>query len=330
MPITRRLLLSTLLLAATGSLLPAPASAQPTSTGILLLAHGGKPEWNDRVTALAKAVDADQPIEVAFGMATRANIQAAVDRLVARRVSRIVAVPLFVSSHSSVVTSTEYLLGLRTDMPKDLAMFAKMSHGPHGHGAAPAAPAGGAHAGHGAAPAAPAASAENGTTPVVSPVPITMTAALDAHPLVADIVTARAQALSTEPAKEVVVMVAHGPVSAEDNARWLTNMATIATRVKTTAPFDAVEYLTVRDDAPKPIRDKATAELRGLVERHVASGHRVLIVPVLLSFGGIEQGLRTRLDGLTYAMADRGLMPDERIERWVRAMAAEAPPVARR
>ena len=100
--------------------------------------------------------------------------------------------------------------------------------------------------------------------------------------------------------------------------------------MKTTVPFDAVEYLTVRDDAPKPIRDKATAELRGLVERHVASGHRLLIVPVLLSFGGIEQGLRTRLDGLTYAMADRGLMPDERIERWVRAMAAEAPPAARR
>jgi sirohydrochlorin cobaltochelatase len=326
MPMTRRLLLSTLALAAAASLLPGQAVAQPGSTGILLLAHGGKPEWNARVTALAQAVDADQPIEVAFGMATRANIQAAVDKLVARRVSRIVAVPLFVSSHSSVVTSTAYLLGLRTEMPKDLAMFAKMSHGAHGHGAAPAAATGGAHAGHGA----PAATAADGTTPIVSPVPITMTAALDAHPLVADIVVARAQTLSTAPAGEVVVMVAHGPVSDDDNARWLATMAAIAGRVTTAAPFAAVEYMTVRDDAPKPIRDKATAELRGVVERHVGLGRRVLIVPLLLSFGGIEQGLRTRLDGLAYTMADRGLMPDERIERWVRAMAAEAPRASRR
>lgn len=325
MPITRRLLLSMLVLAATAGVPPPKAAAQPGATGILLLAHGGKPEWNARVTALAQAIDGDVPTEVAFGMATRANIQGAVDELVARRVSRIVAVPLFVSSHSSVVTSTAYLLGLRTEMPKDLLMFARMSHGPQGHGSSPAADA---HAGH--TGAARAAAAEDGTTPIVSPVPITMTAALDAHPLVAEIVAARALALSTAPAREVVLMVAHGPVSDEDNARWLANLGTLAASVRTAAPFAAVEYMTVRDDAPAAIREKATAELRGVVERHVARGHRVLVVPVLLSFGGIEQGLRTRLDGLSYVMADRGLMPDQRIERWVRAMAAGEPPASRR
>lgn len=75
---------------------------------------------------------------------------------------------------------------------------------------------------------------------------------------------------------------------------------------------------------PKPIRDAAAAELRGVVERHTKRGHKVLIVPILLSFGGIEQGLRVRLDGLSYTMADRGLMPDARLEAWVRAMAADA------
>ena len=48
--------------------------------------------------------------------------------------TEIVAVPLFVSSHSSVITSTEYLLGLRAEAPADLAIFAKMTHA--GHGAA--------------------------------------------------------------------------------------------------------------------------------------------------------------------------------------------------
>ena len=86
-------------------------------SGVLLLAHGGSAQWNARVTELAAQVDKTRPTEVAFGMATRANIQGAVDRLTARGVKDIVAVPLFVSSWSSVITSTEYLLGQRADRP---------------------------------------------------------------------------------------------------------------------------------------------------------------------------------------------------------------------
>src|SRR5262245_58863102 len=51
--------------------------------GILLLAHGGSPEWNARVTELAAQVNKTRPTEVAFGMATRATMQAGIDRLVA-------------------------------------------------------------------------------------------------------------------------------------------------------------------------------------------------------------------------------------------------------
>ena len=92
------------------------SSADP---GILLLAHGGSAEWNARVTDLAAQADTRKPTEVAFGMASRTTIQAAIDRLVARGVTEIVAVPLFVSSWSSVITSTEYLLGQRADAPAD-------------------------------------------------------------------------------------------------------------------------------------------------------------------------------------------------------------------
>src|SRR5688572_7190754 len=100
--------------------------------GILLLAHGGSAEWNGRVMELAAKVNATRPTEVAFGMATRANIQSAIDKLVARGVTEIVAVPLFVSSWSTVITSTEYLLGLRAEAPAALANYAKMNHAPAG------------------------------------------------------------------------------------------------------------------------------------------------------------------------------------------------------
>jgi len=77
--------------------------------------------------------------------------------------------------------------------------------------------------------------------------------------------------------------------------------------------------MTVRDDAGPAMRESATRELRDKVQAQVALGRRVLIVPHLMSFGGIEQGIRKRLEGLDYTMTTQALMPDERIISWVLA-----------
>ena len=280
---------------------PAFAAAQAGSrTGVLLLAHGGQPQWNQSVTDVAKRVDAQLPTEVAFGMATRANIKGAMDRLVARGVTSIVAVPLFISSHSSVITSTEFLLGLREDAPADLARFAKMSHGSHG-----------------AAPNEHAQHAEDPASPIASPVPIRMTAAFNRHPLVGAMLADRARSISTAPGTEAVILVAHGPVPDDDNRRWLDDMRVLADQVGAAAPFASVAYMTVRDDAGPAIREAATRELREKVEAQRALGRRVLVVPHLMSFGGIEKGLFKRLEGLEYTMTTQALMPDDRIVEWV-------------
>lgn len=279
----------------------AAGQSNPT-TGVLLLAHGGQPQWNERVHDVARQVNERMPTEVAFGMATRANIKSAMDKLVARGVTNIVAVPLFVSSHSSVITSTEYLLGLRTEAPGDLAKFAKMNHG--SYGAPP-----GEHAHDGADPA----------SPIAAIVPVKMTPALNRHQLVGAILADRARSISTSPATEAVILVAHGPVPDEDNRRWLDDMRVLADQVRAAAPFASVDCMTVRDDAGPAIREAATNELRMKVEAHRAAGRRVLIVPHLLSFGGIEKGLVKRLEGLEYSITAQALMPDERIAQWVLA-----------
>lgn len=278
------------------------AAQQPAAkTGVLLLAHGGQAQWNERVADVAKRVDQQHPTEIAFGMATRANIQAAIDKLAARGVTEIVAVPLFVSSHSSVITSTEYLLGLRKEAPQDLAVFAKMKH---------ATPGDGDHSAHHAPAADPA-------SPVTTTVPIRMTPALNRHPLIGAIVADRAKSISTKPDQEAVIIVAHGPVPDEDNRRWLEDMAVLAEHTKASAPYASVDYMTVRDDAGAEMREAATKELRDKVQAQVAQGRRVLIVPHLMSFGGIEQGIRKRLEGLEYTMTAQALMPDDRIVQWV-------------
>ncbi|MDQ3171517.1 MAG: hypothetical protein M3Q55_15390 [Acidobacteriota bacterium] len=288
-----------LLLASSSS---AAAQAPASRPGILLLAHGGSDTWNNNVLAIARDIEPTQPVEVAFGMATRANIQAAADRLAAKGATEIVAVPLFISSHSSVIRSTEYLLGLRPDAPADLARFAKMSHG-----------AAGDHAAHGGAPA------EDGTRPIVARLPVRMTPALDNHALLGAIVADRARSISTAASKESVILVAHGPVPESDNALWLADMRALSAHVHGYA-FTGV--LSLRDDAPAPVRDAATAELRALVTRERANGHDVLIVPVLLSYGGIERGLKTRLQGLDYRLPEQGIAPDARLVEWVRAVSA--------
>ena len=85
--------------------------------GALILAHGGSARWNEQVTQGVAQAALSLPTEVAFGMGMHADeverIQRAIERLEAQGISRIVAVPLLVSSHSSVSRQLTYLLGLR-------------------------------------------------------------------------------------------------------------------------------------------------------------------------------------------------------------------------
>lgn len=304
----KRLLLALALLAAVLS----PRDADAAGRGILLLAHGGSAEWNEQVTALAARVDRSVPTEVAFGMATRATMQTGIDRLVARGVTEVVAVPLFISSWSSIITSSEYLLGQRPDAPAALEIFARMNHGP-----APAAatPAAGDHSHHDAPGAA------SGTTPVVTTATVRMTSALNDHPIVAAILASRAKSISRNALTESVVIVAHGPNEEDDNERWLADMRSLARVVGEHERFASIDVLTLRDDAEEPVRNAATAELRRIVSTNIDAGRRVLIVPLLVSFGGIDRGLKERLQGLEYTMPSAALVPDDRLVDWVLAMA---------
>jgi sirohydrochlorin cobaltochelatase len=263
--------------------------------GVLLMAHGGSKEWNEQVMNVAAEVNKTLPTEVAFGMADRTSLQEATNKLVARGAKQIVAVPLFISSHSGVIESTRYLLGLRADPPAENSMPG-MDHSeikqPDRATIAP-------------------------PIPVKCPVPLRMTPALDNHPVLGEILADQAAALSKDPRHEVVILVAHGPNSDDENALWLADMAVLAKQVAARIAFARIEYVTLRDDAEPSVRDHATAELRSDVAIADEGGYHVLIVPVLLSYGGIENGLRQRLDGLEHTMSPRGLLPDRRFAEWV-------------
>lgn len=317
-PIRVFLLLSAV--ACSSSLARAQARPQPTPAlseeGILLMAHGGSEDWNDMVKTVAAEVDKQIRTEVAFGMADRSTLQRGVDKLAARGVKQIIAVPLFISSYSSVIESTKYLLGLRPDAPKELTDFAMHADMPGmGQGS------------HTSADTSTPKTAEI-PQPIYLPLPLRMTSALDRDSIVAAILADRAAAIAKNPSRDVVIFVAHGPNDDAENAKWLANMQALAAQIPMRASYARIECFTLRDDAEPPVRDAATAGLRKAAQEADDAGYHVLIVPLLLSYGGIENGIRKRLDGIEHTMSPEALLPDPRIAQWAlkTARAAEERP----
>ncbi len=253
---------------------------QPARIGVLVLAHGGSERWNQQVRDLVEQADLSAPAEVAFGMGMHeAEVQAvqqAIDALERQGVTRIVAVPLLISSHSEVMRQYEYLLGMR-------------AHGPW----------------------------EGQTRPVSMRVPVTVAGALNDDAAVAKVLIERAKGLSQAPARETVILVAHGPTSEEDNAAWLKAMARLAAQIRAAGGFRAVVPVTMRDDAPMPIRAEATSAMRHVVAEYGRLG-RVLVVPLLVASGGVEQKIPQRLRGLSYAYGSGTLLPHPELARWLR------------
>lgn len=289
--------------------LAVPAFAAWSPYGILLMAHGGDASWNAEIAGLRDEVDAKVPTEIALGMADPRALQAAVDRLENRGVRRIAAVPLFVHTRSEVLDQTRYALGL-SDKPSAVlrGAYERMAREHAGHDAA------GSHA-H-----------SFSTERVKLPLPLVLAPALDDHPLVARILVERALALSREPARETVVLVAHGPVDDAALPAWQETLGALAALVREGGGFKAAFSGMLRDDAAPPVRAVAVADLRTTVSA-AGSGGRALVVPVLIARGGIERKIARDLAGLDYAWDGRTLMPHAGFGSWIlegAAVAAEA------
>lgn len=262
----------------------APVCAE--EIGVLILAHGGTPRWNRIVETTVAEARLGYPTEIAFGMGMHSHevqeIQRAVDRLERRQVSRIIVVPLLVSSASEVMRQFQYLFRLR-------------EHGPW----------------------------EEGIPPLTLRLPVVMTAPLDDDPVVAEVLLERARAVSQIPPQEAVVLVAHGPVSDEENQQWLDVLRRVAARVEKMGNFRAVIPVTMRDDAPKPVLDLATARMRELVREQARIGP-VLVVPLLIANGGIEEKIPKRLSGLKYTYQEHALLPHPKLSRWIAGRVLQA------
>ncbi len=326
-------------------------------TGVLILAHGGSPRWDSLVLETVKPLRRRYTVEVAFGMANPTTMQKAITALERRGVSQIVAVPLFISSHSPIIEQTRYLLGLTDSFPSTpmvmvmdkrvMPLFRAMRELP------PDVVTGLSLL----RPPPPvfhriisryfdAERAQQLTEtyalfrklydeklqqikPLEINVPVKLTPALDDHPLVARVLYERIKAISREPAREFVILVAHGPNEEEHNVKWLQTMESLASQIQELTQkeqgtrFKGIFCVTVRDDAPPLIYNQAKEHLRALVRQASREGE-VLVVPLLLASGGVEEGIWERLKGLQYRRSEQMLLPHPLITEWIESQVEKA------
>jgi hypothetical protein len=235
-------------------------------------------------------------------MADSFTIQQAVARLEAQGVRRIAFIRLYALA-SHMKTASDYILGL-SDTPPGTE---------HDHG------------GHGATAPMQVRSAVLFST---------YGGYEEDHRAIAEILHERITTISKDPAKETVILVAHGSERDEDNAAWLRAMNAHADQLKklTKAPFRAIKVATVREDWPEK-REKAVADLKEMIKQGNQHG-RVLLISNRLYGSGPYKRL---LDGADYVMNEQGFAPHASLTRWLangieRAVAAMdsglSPPVA--
>lgn len=301
-------------------------SYPPDKIGVLVLAHGGSEAWNQLIVGTTESIGKKYPVEVAFGMALPRTLQEGIDKLENKGVNKIVVVPLFISSHSFIIRQTEYLLKKRNvlaDPPVVMDHSPGVENNTHGsmdthhsnnmsHGSG--------HELH---------ESSHTTLPQLNfKSEVILTQALDDSPIVAEILYARIKELSVNPVNETVIIVGHGPNPEEDNKNWVKTMESLSAQVQQKQKKEGIASrfifsVTVRDDANREIYEQAKENLRALVRQASKQGD-VIVVPLLLSKGGIEQGIIKRLDGLTYKWSGKMLLPDPKVEQFIENSVKEA------
>jgi len=280
-------------------------SAQ-NKTGVLVLAHGGNENWNKTVNEAVSPLKEKYEVEVAFGMADPNTMQEGIDNLESKGVNEIVAVQLFISSYSPIIRQNEYLLGLRDELADEpmLMDHSGVNHGSHSHGSH--------HSNHHSAK-----KEKVELKPLKFNSKIYLTEPLNDHPLVAEILSERIGELSKNPEDETLILVAHGPNDEEDNTNWIAALESLADQLRAKKDFKNIFSVTVRDDAPEEIYEMAKENLRSLVRQSSKDG-KTIVIPVLLSQGGIEKGIVERLEGLNYEWNGKTLLPHKNITEFIK------------
>lgn len=290
----RRIAVAALVLLGVGGASRVDAQTARERPAAIVVAHGAEVEWNDRVREIAGLAETGGPVEVAFLMGPEAEarpFQEVVAGLVAGGASEVVVVPLLVSSHSGHYDQLRWLAGEIDSLSGYMAHHLEMA----------------------------------GITRPADPARVRLAAALDDAPELADVLADRALALAESPQAQALFLIGHGPNSAEDNARWMANLRSVADRVGRVTGFRDVKLGLVRDDAPAEVRAEAVRAIREMIAlQRELTGRPVVVVPILVSEGRVSrEKFPADLEGLDVVYSGEPILPHPALARWIARRVAD-------
>lgn len=273
-----------------------PAATEDTDIGVLVLAHGASPEWNRAVLEAVNNIRGNFKKEIVFGMGDASAIQRGIENLERLEVKSIVIIPLFVSSASEMYRNIEYTLGLRNE--PDVLFWLLMTKDSR---------MGDNHSGHNIDIAAQ----------VKFSVPYAAAPAINYHRLIASILEERLRKTGAVGKDTGIFLVAHGPISEDDNKAWLRDLNLYADFLA--RKFRKARFFvhTFRDDAPLFIRDRAIEKIQSALRQNIASGKKVIVLPYLLAPGGRELEIQKIFGDCLCVIHSEPLLPHKNISLWI-------------
>ncbi len=326
--------MNALLLAAALGLSGSPARAQddgapplgrPKTYGVLILAYDVDVKWRQELGSLRARLKG-HPVESVDSATDAISVQHGVDKLIADRVDKIVAVPLETVSDSTRLDMTRYMFGVRAAPVLDVP-----------------GPSAGDLADKRMKPLKPLVKSSlvlpnddrrvSGMTMggdastmkrLQSKVPLVLAPAFDKSPLLVAILADRAKALTPTPARETLVLAGFGPRNDDALKAWKLDAQAIADAVGAKAGFRKAVAVAVRDFVTADQQDKDRADLRATFRGLMREG-RICVVPLSPEAGHVEDLLKRSFGGFfAYRWNGQGIQGDPRLLDWIKASAKEA------
>lgn len=256
--------------------------------GVVFLSHGSDFHWNETMREAIQPLMKRYKIEFAFSMADQATIERAIRKLEQRGAKAAIIVRVF-AMEDSFRRSIERMAGLDVENPVQDNPDIDAGHG-HGHGAAVPAPR------------------------IRTSLPIQTAGGLGSSPLFAAALLDRARTLSKNPARDTVILVAHGSGSDRQNEQWNRNLEEIAQYMQKDAAgaFRAIKVATWREDWPDK-RAPWIEKVRAMVEEAKSHGGRAIVIPARTTGEGPEKKF---LSGLEFDLGS-GFAPHPMFVQWV-------------
>ena len=269
------------------------ALAQPPEVGVLIVAHGAPWEqWNKLPRALAtevqdKLAQADNAMiaQVAFLEFATPSVAEGVAELEAKGVQQIVAVPIFITQSTHTLFDLPCVLGTLYH-PETMEVLE-----------------------------------DEGASIVRTGTPIILATTLCCSGLLPKIMLQRAQAISTNPREEAVVVFAHG--SRTFAWPWRKNLRKVTKALREEGGFASADYAFVGvGHGPSATRTVVSA-----INRAAEHGDRVLVLGLYVAMGtdSLLEGCREKLPvGLEVIASQQGVLPHPAVADWVVSIAEKA------